>query len=241
MNDFKFLDGLLFADDKPNKKCPEDDLKGLTLRVYETGAVIPSLELCNEFNLEYGEGTNGVDFFLAHKWGAYPKDQPNFLIFTAVPRTESKISLFNKDGESIMTVKHRSSELVDCIKTLVPTAFDGPDSRGHFSRKGAYVDITIEKSKPITTSNNIYYIPKLIERGENKGKETYVKRENLTLYPMNMPRPAAQSVITTYPDTSSHTQYVTIEQARAMYDLSSAGSTTIQSTSSTFALDDDSF
>lgn len=198
MGNFNFLDGMLFADDKPNKKCPEKNLEGLAIRIYENGELIPSKDLCNEFNLEYGEGTNGVDMFLSHQWGAYPKEQPNFLIFTPVSRTESKISLFNRDKESsIMESKHKAPWLVEYIKTLVPTAFQGPDSNGSVMKRHRYVDLTIEKSKPITTENNIYYVPKLVERGKDKGKETYVKREHLTLYPVNMPRPVPEAIVTT--------------------------------------------
>lgn len=190
MSSFDFLDGMLFADDKVKAKCPESDLSGLKLRVYENGEVIPSRELVEKFNLEYGEGSSGVDIFLAHSWGAYDKTKPNLLFFTAVPRTEAKISLFSKetpDG-SIMTSKFKSSELVTNLRALDADVFNiGKRANYNSSKRKAYVDIEIVVDKPITTQDNIYYVPKTISRGPDKGKETYVRRENITLYPIMLP------------------------------------------------------
>lgn len=178
---FEWLKGLKFKEERPTRATASKTPEGLSLRVYAGGRVIPSQALIDRFKLEYGiAGECGIDFFTAHNWGAYPKDQPNALFLAFVPRTEPKIDLFatrRSEETKVIDQAPVSKELVAAIKEVYPKAWEEETS---------FIDITINEDYAVTTEDGLYFIPKLVARGERKGQMQAQRRENITLYPVSV-------------------------------------------------------
>lgn len=149
--------------------------EGFCLRVYSNGKVYPSEALVKEFNLEYGENSNGLDFVEAHKWGAYPKDRPNLIFVTPVNRTEPKIDLFGtkrSEETSVLTQGVANMDLWEAAVRIYGTPAEDN-----------FIDIMVDVDTPIKTEDGIFYLPKTVARGDKKGTTTVVRRENIVLYP----------------------------------------------------------
>lgn len=180
---FDFLKNIRFKETtpEPTPRKVTKNPEGLTLRVYRNGRVYPSQQLVEKFNLEYNvnaEGKltgNGIDFFSAHNWGPYPKDMPNLIFLAFVPRNNPKVDLFltrRTEKTSVLTQAPVSTELWNTIMTIYPHLEDA-----------SYIDLTISEDQVVVTEDNIYNLPKVVSRGENKGTAQYVRRENIALFP----------------------------------------------------------
>jgi len=166
----------------PKQTTPEG---GKILRIFANGNVYPSKELAEFANLEYRDNSdteqgNGIDIVDTKKWSilaAYPRA----ILFGITPKTESKIDLFascryNEDGtpkSSVFTQGTKSEELLNLVKEF-----------GWLTENQTYVDLVIQVENVFKTTDGISYIPKVISRGENKGEETYIRRENVSYYPI---------------------------------------------------------
>jgi hypothetical protein len=186
--DYSFLNGLTLVDTgrqrTPKTKTPE----GLTLRIFPNGEVYPSADLVNKFNLEYGNKdeqaqTNGIDVIDSSEW--IPTAQfPRMIIFGFVPKTEAKIDLFgtcryNEDGtpkSSVYVQGSTSPMLLELVRSM-----------GYLTDDQKYCDLQVVTEYPITMKDGIATVPKVVERGANKGEKTYERRENITFYPVNTP------------------------------------------------------
>jgi hypothetical protein len=185
---YNFLKNLVIKEIVPTRKLTKTP-EGVSLRVYPSGRVFPSTELVRLFGLEYDatnkEAGNGIDFFEAHAWGAYPKDQPNTIFVAAVPRTEAKIDLFDsrRSETSVIEQGPINKDLWTLITKLDPTA-----------ATAKAVDLQVIVDAAFNTTDGIYYVPKVITRGERKGQATTIRRENITLYPLSILVPVEASV-----------------------------------------------
>jgi hypothetical protein len=181
MGQYDFLKSLKLKEttttDKPKtEKTPEI----LGLRVFKNGRIYPSKALVERFKLEYGvRGECGIDFFSSGDWTLYPKDQAPVIFVAFVPREESKISLFSSykktettEKPSVLTQGPKAPELLELVKTT-------------YKRDDVlFIDLAVDVNIPVTTLNGIYNIPKTIARGPKKGTATYIRRENVVLYPL---------------------------------------------------------
>ncbi len=160
------------------------------IRIYKDGSVYPSAALVAEFDLTYrGKEETGGQAFDVFKSSDFPNTQSwpeeNRVIFiAALDRSEPKTDLFsggkfNEDGTPTSDVLTQGSNsfgkgLLEDIKAVY----------GEEPGEDGYIDLVILRDFPFTNADNIYYVPKVVSRGEKKGESTIVRRENLTLYPL---------------------------------------------------------
>lgn len=160
------------------------------IRIYKDGSVYPSAALVAEFDLAYRrkEETGGQAFDV-FKSSDFPNTQSwpeenRVLFIAALDRNEAKTDLFSgskfdEAGIPTADVLTQGSNtfgkgLLEDIKAVY----------GEEPGEDGYIDLVILREFPFTNPDNIYYVPKLVSRGEDKGKPTIVRRENLTLYPL---------------------------------------------------------
>jgi hypothetical protein len=186
---FEFLKSLNLKDERgtrtPVKKQPEG---GLLVRVFKNGDVYPSNELIAAYDLNYRakedpDQGNGLDVVLSWKWDPMVKaGVPDTIFLSPVPKKEAKVELFascrwNEDGTVKTPVSEQglaSDELLEAVTKL-----------GWFGEHTKYVDILVHPEFAFETDDKIYYLPKEIQRGEDKGKPSYTRRENIVLYPVS--------------------------------------------------------
>jgi hypothetical protein len=180
MGQFDFLKSLKLVEETTTKTTSSDPGEGLILRVFANGRVKPSKALVEAFKLEYGvDGDCGMDFFSSNDWSTYPKTEKPVIFSAFVPRTEKKISLFGsyrlvepEKRISIFSQNVKTPELWELIKST------------YAINEALYVDLVVNTELGVKTENGIYNIPKRVAKGEKKGQATYVRRENIILYPL---------------------------------------------------------
>jgi len=166
----------------PKSSNPE----GLTLRIFANGDVYPSKELVERFKLEYNSEDStqqsfGLDIVDSLEWTP-TASMPRMILIGIVNKQEPKVDLFgtcryNEDKtpkSSVITQGPRSEELLDLVRSL-----------GYLTDEQKYCDLEFVVEHPVTTQDGILYIPKTVARGANKGEKTYIRRENVSLYPVN--------------------------------------------------------
>lgn len=179
MKQFDFLRTIKILEETPGPKATVKTPDVFGLRIFTNGKVYPSKELVEKFSMAYdAENSNGMDIFLSTEWSQYPEGTPPVLLVAFVPRTEGKITLFGslpKGSKPVNILSHgpKSPELLELIRTTYK-----------LTDEELYIDVVVDATVPLTTSNNIYFIPKVVQRGEKKGEKTYVRRENITIYPL---------------------------------------------------------
>lgn len=191
--DLGFLDNLVIIDSKgllePKSKVPE----GLTLRVFRNGAVYPSKQLVEEYDLDYKnkdeeDQGNYLDIVDSSEWEPLKK-YPRIVLIGVVDRKEGKGDLFRKtvfddDGKPINSVYNQgavSKRLLELIGGM--GLFDNEERK--------YIDMSVVTDKQVTATDGIYYLPKKVMKGERKGEDTYVRRENIKLFPL-VPAPGME-------------------------------------------------
>lgn len=189
MEQFKHLTNLVVDDTKERKQRTTKfdevaGLKGNVVRLYANGEVYPSKDLVDKFNLEYGrkgEGGNGFDVVDSTEWKPTEKLQRT-IFFGVVSKDQPKVDLFaqvryNEMDEPINSVRTQGTK----SKLLVDVA----RSMGWLTDQ-KYVDLEVVTSYPVTAKDGISYVPKQVERGEQKGAKTYERRENVTFFPVTV-------------------------------------------------------
>jgi len=122
------------------------------------------------------QGKKGFDIFLTTEWGQIKVDKKAILV-TIVDIDEPKLDispLFTYDADfNVYTCRPSkgSYKLLGLLEDLL-----GKQNSYHIDLS----DITL------SSPNNLYYIPKVITRGTNKGKNSYVRRENISVYPIQL-------------------------------------------------------
>lgn len=164
--------------------------EGLTLRVFASGKIYPSQELVDKFNLEYvakesSNISNGMDVFKSIDWPMFPTSAPDKYIFVGiVPKNLPKVDLFGQvgyeeDGSPKSSVLEQGGgsfgiQLLEMIKEVYGIEIE----------KGQFVDFEIKEDVKIKSSNDLYFVPKTVARGEKKGEITVVRREAIDIMPL---------------------------------------------------------
>ncbi len=185
--DYNFLRNVTLVDTGRLRQPKEKNPTGIAVRVFASGEVYPSQELVDKYNLEYlnkdVEGNFGIDIVDSINWTP-TATFPRMIMFGFTPKKEAKVDLFgscrwNDDGtpkSTVLTQGAKSEVLLDLVRQM-----------GYLNDEQKYVDLQIVEEFPVKTENGIAYIPKIMERGEKKGEQTYERRENVTFYPVNTP------------------------------------------------------
>lgn len=162
------------------------------IRIYKNGAAYPSVALIGEFELAYvskdveNKG-NGFDVFKSTDYPntqAWPADE-KVVFIAAVPRKEGKTDLFasvgyDAEGNPVTDVAAQGAvtfgkELLEYLEEVY--GFTPDEETG-------YIDLVIMRDVPFKTDNGIYFVPKVVSRGEKKGEMTLLRRDDLTLFPL---------------------------------------------------------
>lgn len=184
--DLGFLDNLVITDRRgfraPLDKNPSG---GLILRVYSNGNTYPSKELVEAFNLEYTnkdaeDQGNYFDIVDSNDWSPMA-NLPRIILVGVVSRNEGKGDIFRRthykeDGTPQMSVMQQGSPYYK-LKEIC-------DSLGYFDNDRHYIDLLVSIDHQIKASDNLYFLPKTISKGDKKGEPTYVRRENIQLFPL---------------------------------------------------------
>lgn len=190
------------------------------IRIFKNGAAYPSAALVTEFGLNFtakdaADKGNAFDIF---KSADYPNTQAwpeeNRVLFIAsVPRTVKfgKTDLFSSTGydetgapssdvltQGAVTFGAKLLEYVKEVYNEEPT------------EETPYVDLVIVRDSPFNTNDGIYYVPKVISRGEEKGKNEVIRREGLTLLPLV---PYSWTIESTEEAVTIEEENVTVEEA----------------------------
>lgn len=160
------------------------------LRLFWDGKIYPSKKLVEDHNLQYKnkdynfKELNGFDLVRTDKWGAY-KGEDHFILISEVPKKLNKVDLFgsckfDKEGNPLIDVMNGSSRghiLLDMLKEVHNIEV----------KEGDYIDLNIvTKHGALMSPNDVYNIPKLVTKGNKAGQWSYVTRNNLNLYPLEI-------------------------------------------------------
>lgn len=165
------------------------------LRLFRDGSIYPSATLVKKYNLEYQHKDdtspgNGFDVIDSRAWVNTANSETPFLMITAVFKDAPKVDLFgqtryNDDGtpaSSVMTqgTKTFGLKLWEMLHEVYGTEIPTKDSEKD------YVDLDIVEDDEfaqnlLTATNGIFNVPKTIARGDDKGLQTYTRREKLVM------------------------------------------------------------
>lgn len=193
MSKFDHLKNLVVNDLKTVKstttRIKERNPKGLAVRLYANGEVYPSEELVNHFDLNYyqkgSQSGAGFDVIDSVTWEPVAS-QPRMILFGVVSKTAPKVDLFFRtryaeDGSPLTSVLNQGTPSAKLLQLAIEMEYLKPGMK--------FVDLYILTTYPITTGNGIALIPKSVERGEEKGKPTYERREDSVFYPVDNTAP----------------------------------------------------
>jgi len=189
----------------PNSKTPAP---GAHLRLFADGSLYPSAELVALHNLEYqplesDKPENGYDVFVSTDWGQYTGTVP-FVALALVSKHEPKVSLFsqtkyNEDKtpkSSVLTQKTTAGE--ELIKALSTVYLEKADDN-LFENK-AYLDLALVLDQPVNkTATGVYHLPKVIAKGKDAGKPSYVRREHVQIFPLTIVEETTAPVVAEAP------------------------------------------
>lgn len=181
-------------------------VEGAHLRVFKNGRVYPSEKLAEDFGLHYlpkqeiidPEGNmevsvvgNGLDIFSSDDWKQVQGLEERILFVAAIKRQEKPGKLAPK-MDLFGSCQYKEGLPATDIYTQGPSTFGKTrlvhmlaDVYGVNWDESKFVDVVIsfENEMP-KTIENVYQLPKLIQRGDNQGKAEYIRRENLNIYPI---------------------------------------------------------
>lgn len=192
---FDFLKNVSVASNKKESKRGErvyssqelNPTNGADLRVFKDGRVYPSEALVKQDNLEYGsENGQAYDVFASKQWAWFPSDVQAVVFIAAVPKTAPKADLFKEaqDNTSVLDQGSKTFGKNELIQMLADAYTEG--SVDKLFGESKYVDLVIVRDVTVETPDGIYLIPKKVSRGEDKGKPTFQRRENITLNPLGL-------------------------------------------------------
>ena len=152
-----------------------------SLRVWNTGRVLPNSLFVKTHNLEFGTkeanaNTNGVDFWLGSQWGMIKHIQlPQEMLFAMmVPKAEPKVTLYSSTtyNEDLLPKgsvydNKTSKGGKELVEMLI--------AEGSMTDHVDYIDISFTPTD-LKSPTNSYVIPKVVSSGARKGDPTYVTR-----------------------------------------------------------------
>lgn len=165
----------------------EDPTNPEHIRVYGNGVVIMGDDFIAKHNLEFvakgDESTvcNGMDIFRSSKWSQLSPLNQEAILATVVSKTLGKLNApgrctYNAEGKPNRNVKAAQfgsygAEFAHLVQEVY----------GIKLAKDDYVDLALVVT-PLAVENGIYNIPKVFTTGKDKGKDTYERRENVSIY-----------------------------------------------------------
>lgn len=169
------------------------------LRVFASGRIYPSEAFAKKHNLEFGPrielangksvpSGNGLDIFRGTEWEMIKAQLPagtDVLFIAVVPKAEAKVDLwgscrYDENGvpkSSVFTqgvTTFSKERLVGMIEEVLGVTWEAVE----------YVDLVVDETIVMKSPNNLYYLPKLVSSGENKGQDDIARRENLVVNPL---------------------------------------------------------
>ena len=160
------------------------------IRIYKNGSVYPSDKLVAQCGLTYQPKTaedkgNGFDVFKSTDFINTKGSGLSALFIALIPRKEGRIDLFasttyEEDGTPKADVLTQGAntagkEILEMINEMYGVQIpEGKD----------FIDLIIVTENPLNTEDGIYWIPKVVSRGEKKGQVDLCRREDTTIYPL---------------------------------------------------------
>jgi hypothetical protein len=174
--DFSFLEGVQLRSSISGIETAIT--KGMIVK--RNGKLLISENMLKHFLLEENYG---FDVFTSKDWGQIDVNE-NILFAAIVPTVESKIDVlgYNHKGrpakaEEVYEVPPSKGGSI--LYSKLVEVFNGEPENGSFH-------IYFDTKYQMVTPNNVYYIPKTFSKGANAGQPTYVRRENINVYPINL-------------------------------------------------------
>lgn len=210
MKDLSFLKSATLEEVPANAPSSREGVSTLVkqpttgdLRVFKNGRCYPSDAFAEKNQLAYAEKVetvdpetgevsttvlgNGLDIFSSTHWGMV-KGLPEEVIFLcAVPRQGNmKIDLYGSCQYEGTTPKTSileqgassfgKSSLVEMLASAYAVNWEVVK----------FVDIEVNTDYPMVSDSGVYHLPKIVSRGENRGKATYIRRENIDIFPIQV-------------------------------------------------------
>ncbi len=177
---------------------------GAQLRVFKNGRVYPAMDFALSFGLEHqakeqivdpitGEVTvkvlgAGMDVFSSKNWTMVEGLAKEVIFCAITPRQgNGKIDLFgstqyNEDGKP-KKLLYEIGKSTFGHEQLVPML---ENAYGVNFEETPFVDLLVHTDHPMISPNDVYVLPKVTSRGENKGKASFARRENINVFPLSV-------------------------------------------------------
>ena len=161
--DLSFLSDMTVKE-APKSKAPATQSTPINgdIRIRRAGKI----EFTEAFKNKVGD--SWIDMFFAHDWLQYDKEKPNVCFININKEDKAPKADIKGEGTSVFIKNEFWAKAVEIFK-LDPEV--------------PYADLTMEDI-PVTVP--IALIPKVVQRGADKGSVTYVKREAIVLYPLTV-------------------------------------------------------
>lgn len=156
---------------------------GASLRLFKDGSIYPSQELIDKYELEYNKEKtgNGFDAFTSLEWAQYPSDAEHVVFITAVPKSETHVSLFSSarkvNGELTSVLTQGSKTFGVELITMLQQTYENS-----LFTDNKYVDLVVVED--VAIKQDVLFVPKPISKGVNKGMMSTERRENVVLHPL---------------------------------------------------------
>jgi len=167
---------------------------GADFRLFADGSIYPSSQCITRDNLEFQNKDSGLpeygyDVFMSTDWGQYTGDI-KFPCIARVSKHLDKVDLFartkyNADGTPKSSILNLQTTQGDELIKYLEEAYCEEGESLFGSR--THVDLKINFNAPLQeTPNKIYNLPKKLKRGKDAGKPSYIRRENIIIYPLEV-------------------------------------------------------
>lgn len=164
--------------------------KEVALRVYPSGLIVTNANFVNNLNLGYTHKDvtrNALDIWSTKDWQLTAKGvedglSPELILASAVPSNSPKVDLFKNssyddNGQPVGdTVRFSTTFAKESLFPILKSVFAITEEVDFID---VYALFPTRDTNIFVSTNNFYYIPKPVVRGEKKGTLDVVKREGL--------------------------------------------------------------
>lgn len=191
MNSLSFLSQVTIspvADTKVTVRTPKQyQPENADLRIFNSGAIFPSMALIAEFNLDYqAKGSDlpsfGFDVIDTAEMPSIVSPR-RFIAISATPKSEPKVDIFGSttydENDAPKSTVATQGAATYGKETLLPLL---KEVYGIEPNEDGFIDLIIHRDIPFTSTNGIYRFPKTVSRGAKKGEIDYIRRENQTVF-----------------------------------------------------------
>lgn len=131
----------------------------------------------------------GFDVFTLNKWTQVANVPEDVIVVGVTPRSESRIDLFDRckfqdNGQPVSSVMDQGANTFG-KNFLLPMLLE-VYKMSPADHVNGYIDLEVETSINLAdrVPNGIFMLPKVVTKGENKGKADYVRREGISIFPL---------------------------------------------------------